>query len=192
MDTVNHNLSDLVRTICHGGLTAVKSDLFPEPTRTWQLETVGQGSQQASWERKNESQRRRSVLYPGNSHVKQVLKDRTVQIPTSEEEILSANRGRPRTCTAVGRLKVTLRGAAPVRCGCRSGCTRRRCTLAPPGEYRWRRYTTNAVCEMSPDARRKFRQREWQACTALNVWRAACRQYQYNEGQSSSNYVFMY
>ena len=78
------------------------------------------------------------------------------QIPASEGEIFSANTGQPRTCTVIDRLKVTRQGAALVRCRCRLGCTRRRCTLAPPGEYRWRRNRTNTVFEMSPDARRKL------------------------------------
>jgi len=41
------------------------------------------------------------------------------------------------TCPAVDMLKATQQGTAPVRCECRLGCTRRRCTLAQSGEYDW-------------------------------------------------------
>jgi len=35
----------------------------------------------------------------------------------------------------ISLLKATRQGAAPVRCGCRSGRTTWGCTLAQPGEY---------------------------------------------------------
>ena len=65
-----------------------------------------------------------------------------VQIPTCEEAILMAKRGRLRTCPTVDKLKVTQQEAKLAWCSCQLGCTRCGCTLAPPGEY----YSTICVC----------------------------------------------
>jgi len=50
-----------------------------------------------------------------------------VQIATRDLEIFRVKRVSPehaRACPAVDILKATRQGAAPVRCGCRLGCTR--------------------------------------------------------------------
>jgi len=63
-----------------------------------------------------------------------------VQIPTREGANLKAKGAGPchaRTCPPVDILKAIQRGAEPVRCGCRFGCTRWKCTLAPTGEHDW-------------------------------------------------------
>ena len=43
----------------------------------------------------------------------------------------------PQTCLTADMLKVTQQQPALVHCACRLGCTRWRCTSAPPGEFDW-------------------------------------------------------
>ena len=61
-----------------------------------------------------------------------------VQIYTHEGAILRAKSGQPRTCPDVAGGRYTQSDSVrpePVRCGCRLGCTKWGCILAPPGEY---------------------------------------------------------
>ena len=62
------------------------------------------------------------------------------QIATRKRAILRAKRADPGLVwifPTVNKRKATQQGAVPARRGCQLGCTRRRCTLAPPGEYDW-------------------------------------------------------
>ena len=71
-----------------------------------------------------------------------------VQIPTCKEAISRAKRAGPGhawTCPAVDILKATQQGAAPVRCGCRLGCTEW-------GEH-WRYLANMCAVAMRPHVR---------------------------------------